>query len=87
MRYIGPLDYGTVIKVPVAPPKAPRHRPALQKASVTHGSQSERDTRTKVFSQKVMREKLPKVTYKAMLKTIKEGAPSTSRWPTSWPTP
>ncbi len=30
---------------------------------------------TKVFSQKVMREKLPKVTYKAMLKTIKEGAP------------
>ena len=26
MRYIGPLDYGTVIKVPVAPPKAPRHR-------------------------------------------------------------
>ena len=30
---------------------------------------------TRVFSQKVMREKLPKVTYKAMLKTIKEGAP------------
>ncbi len=30
---------------------------------------------TKVFSQKVMQEKLPKVTYKAMMKTIKEGAP------------
>ena len=30
---------------------------------------------TKVFSQKVMQEKLPKDTYKAMLRTIKEGAP------------
>ena len=30
---------------------------------------------TKVFSQKVMQEKLPKDTYKAMLRTINEGAP------------
>ncbi len=30
---------------------------------------------TKVFSQKVMQEKLPKNTYKAMLRTINEGAP------------
>ena len=30
---------------------------------------------TKVFSQKVMQEKLPKVTYKAMMRTIEEGEP------------
>ena len=29
----------------------------------------------KVFSQKVMQEKLPKVTYKALMRTLKEGAP------------
>ena len=35
----------------------------------------------KVFSQKIMQEKLPKVTYKALIRA----SPSTSRWPTSSP--
>ena len=41
-----------------------------------------------VFNDAVMKERLPKDTYKALKKTMKRGrASGPDQWPTWWPTP
>lgn len=37
-----------------------------------------------VFSDKVMKERLPRIVYKSLRKTIEQGTNSILRWRTSW---